>query len=176
LLRLLENLLHNLLLLNQERSHNTIPNAVGTSRSTVGTLNGLLWSGDLGVLAGSESWDLQDEYVSICLLNLDCIPQRASSAPVSHRTARVGFQSNLLTGTNGGITTRLLNLRMQVVGFPFQRLFPRYFSELLQKIEIRTTYSWQLDSAVSTLGRSSSFLDVKVSEGSAWGLDNADLV
>jgi hypothetical protein len=58
LLRLLENLLDNLLLLNQERTNDTVPNTVGTSRSSVRALNGLLGAGDLGVFTGSESWDL----------------------------------------------------------------------------------------------------------------------
>jgi hypothetical protein len=44
LLRLLEHLLHDLLLLNQERPHDTVSNTVGTSRSTIGALNSLLWA------------------------------------------------------------------------------------------------------------------------------------
>jgi hypothetical protein len=40
----------------------------------------------------------------------------------------------------------------------------------------KATYSWQLDSAVSTLGRSTGLLNVKVSKSSAGGLDDADLV
>ena len=51
-------LLHDLLLLNQERTNDTVPNAVSTSRSSIGALNCLLWTGDLRVFAGSESWDL----------------------------------------------------------------------------------------------------------------------
>lgn len=58
LLRLLENLLHDLLLLNQKGSNNAVPNAVCASRSSIGALNGLLWSGDLRVFARSEGWDL----------------------------------------------------------------------------------------------------------------------
>lgn len=66
LLRLLEHLLDNLLLLNQEGSHNAVPDAVSASRSTICTLNSLLWPGDLGVLAGSEGGDLLKYRVSIC--------------------------------------------------------------------------------------------------------------
>lgn len=58
LLRLLENLLDNLLLLDQESADNAVPDAVGAARATVGTLNGLLWAGDLRILARAESWDL----------------------------------------------------------------------------------------------------------------------
>jgi hypothetical protein len=61
LLRLLKHLLDDLLLLNQESTNDTIPNTVGTSRSSVGTLDGLLWAGDLGVFARSESGDLKRE-------------------------------------------------------------------------------------------------------------------
>ena len=43
-------------------------------------------------------------------------------------------------------------------------------------ILIKMTYSWQLDSTISTLGRSSGFLDVKVPKLSAGGFDNANLV
>jgi hypothetical protein len=41
---------------------------------------------------------------------------------------------------------------------------------------IRKTYSRELNSTITTFGRGSGFLDVKVSKFSAWGLDNADLV
>jgi len=41
---------------------------------------------------------------------------------------------------------------------------------------LEITYTWQLDSTITTLWCSTSFLDVKVSKGTAWGLDNADLV
>lgn len=58
LLLLLQHLLDNLLLLNEESSHNAVADTVTTSRTTVGTLDGLLRLGDLGVLAGSESRDL----------------------------------------------------------------------------------------------------------------------
>lgn len=57
LLRLLKHLLDNLLLLDQERANDTVLDTAGASRSTVCSLNGLLWAGDVCVFAGSEGWD-----------------------------------------------------------------------------------------------------------------------
>jgi hypothetical protein len=58
LLLLLQHLLDDLLLLNEESSDDAVADTVATSRTTVGTLDGLLGLGDLRVLAGSESGDL----------------------------------------------------------------------------------------------------------------------
>ena len=58
LLRLLEDLLHNLLLLNQESADNTVLDATGTARATVGTADVLLGAGDLGVRARTQGGDL----------------------------------------------------------------------------------------------------------------------
>jgi hypothetical protein len=57
LLRLLEDLLDDLLLLDQESADNAVLDAVGASRSTVRTLDGLLGTGDGGIFAGTESGD-----------------------------------------------------------------------------------------------------------------------
>lgn len=57
LLRLLEDLLDNLLLLNEESTDNAVLDAVGASRTTVGALDGLLGAGDGGVFAGAERRD-----------------------------------------------------------------------------------------------------------------------
>lgn len=54
LLRLLEDLLDDLLLLNEESADDAVLDAVGASRTTVGALDGLLGAGDGGVLAGAE--------------------------------------------------------------------------------------------------------------------------
>jgi hypothetical protein len=54
LLGLLEHLLDDLLLLDQESADNAVLDAAGAPRSTVRTLDGLLGTGDLGVLAGAE--------------------------------------------------------------------------------------------------------------------------
>ena len=59
LLSLLHDLLDDLLLLNEEGADDTVADAVGAAGATVGTLDGLLGAGDLGVLAGTESGDLQ---------------------------------------------------------------------------------------------------------------------
>ena len=58
LLGLLEDLLDDLLLLDQESTDDTVLDAAGASRSTVGALDGLLGLGDLGVLAGAEGGNL----------------------------------------------------------------------------------------------------------------------
>lgn len=57
---LLEHLLHNLLLLNEERPDNPVPNAVAAPRTAVRTLDGLLGLGDLGVLARAEGRNLSE--------------------------------------------------------------------------------------------------------------------
>lgn len=58
LLGLLHDLLDDLLLLNEEGADDAVADAVGAAGATVGTLDGLLGAGDLGVLAGTESGDL----------------------------------------------------------------------------------------------------------------------
>lgn len=58
LLGLLEDLLDNLLLLDQESTDNTVLDAVGATRTTVGALDGLLWARDVGIFAWAEGWDL----------------------------------------------------------------------------------------------------------------------
>lgn len=59
LLGLLHDLLDNLLLLDQEGAHDTVLDAVGAARATVGTLDSLLRPRDLGVLAWAEGWNLE---------------------------------------------------------------------------------------------------------------------
>jgi hypothetical protein len=56
-LGLLEHLLDDLLLLDQESADDAVLDAVGASRSTVRTLDGLLGAGDGGIFAGTESGD-----------------------------------------------------------------------------------------------------------------------
>jgi hypothetical protein len=58
LLRFFEHLLHDLLLLDQERTNDAVLDAVGASGATIGTLYGLLRAGDLCVFTGSESGNL----------------------------------------------------------------------------------------------------------------------
>lgn len=58
LLRLLEDLLDDLLLLNQEGADNAVLDAASAARATVGTADVLLGAGDLGILAGAEGGDL----------------------------------------------------------------------------------------------------------------------
>jgi len=57
LLVLLHDLLHNLLLLDQERAHNSVLDTVGTATATIGALDGLLGARDGGVFARPKSWD-----------------------------------------------------------------------------------------------------------------------
>jgi hypothetical protein len=63
LLGLLHDLLDDLLLLDEESADDTVTDAVGAAGATVGTLDGLLGAGDLGVLARAEGGDLC--YVSV---------------------------------------------------------------------------------------------------------------
>lgn len=58
-LRLLKHLLNNLLLLDQESPGDAVTDAVAASRSTICALNSLLSLRDGGVLAGTESGDLE---------------------------------------------------------------------------------------------------------------------
>ena len=58
LLRLLEDLLDDLLLLNQESTDDAVLDATSAAGTTVGAADVLLGAGDLSVLAGAESGDL----------------------------------------------------------------------------------------------------------------------
>lgn len=60
LLRLLEHLLDDLLLLDQESTDDAVLDAVCASRSTVGALDGLLGAGDGGIFAGTEGGDTSE--------------------------------------------------------------------------------------------------------------------
>jgi hypothetical protein len=68
LLSLLHDLLDNLLFFNQECANNAVLDAVGTSGTAVGTLNGLLRSGDAGIFARTQSRDLSKYLSTIALL------------------------------------------------------------------------------------------------------------
>ena len=57
-LRLLQHLLHDLLLLDQESSHDPVPHTVAAPRSAICSGDVLLRLGGCGVFAGSEGWDL----------------------------------------------------------------------------------------------------------------------
>lgn len=61
LLRLLEHLLDDLLLLDQESTDDTVLDATGAARTTVGTADVLLGARDLGVFTGAESGDLKSK-------------------------------------------------------------------------------------------------------------------
>lgn len=60
LLRLLEDLLDDLLLLDQEGTDDAVLDATGAAGTTVGTADVLLGLGDLRVLAGAERGDLKE--------------------------------------------------------------------------------------------------------------------
>lgn len=72
LLRLLEDLLDDLLLLNQESADNAVLDAASAARATVGTADVLLGAGDLSILAGAESGNLCNRNCQ----SLDSIRQR----------------------------------------------------------------------------------------------------
>lgn len=63
LLRLLENLLDDLLLLDQEGTDDTVLDATGAARATVGTADVLLGAGDLSIFTRTESGDLKSENI-----------------------------------------------------------------------------------------------------------------
>jgi len=60
LLGLLHDLLDDLLLLDEEGADDAVTDAVGATGATVGTLDGLLGAGDLGVLARAEGGDTRE--------------------------------------------------------------------------------------------------------------------
>ena len=60
LLALLEHLLYNLLLFDEECSHNPVLDTVCAAGAAVGSLNGLCWARDGGILAGPERRDLEE--------------------------------------------------------------------------------------------------------------------
>lgn len=68
LLRLLQHLLDNLLLLDQERTNDTVLDASGAAGATVGTADVLLGTGDLGVFTGTEGGNLK-AIISLLLQN-----------------------------------------------------------------------------------------------------------
>lgn len=70
LLRLLENLLDNLLLLNQESADNAVLDTSGAAGTTVGTADVLLGAGDLGVFTGTEGGNLENIIVSVLSFRL----------------------------------------------------------------------------------------------------------
>lgn len=67
LLCLLHDLLHNLLLLDQESADDAVLDAVGAARAAVCALNGLLRVGDGGVFAWAEGWNLLYHIVSVTI-------------------------------------------------------------------------------------------------------------
>lgn len=64
LLRLLEDLLDDLLLLDQEGTDDAVLDAVGAAGTTVGTRDVLLGTRDLSVLTGAEGRDLNNNPIS----------------------------------------------------------------------------------------------------------------
>lgn len=72
-LLLLHDLLDNLLLLDQESADDSVTDAVTASGTAVGSLDGLLGLGDLGVLAGAESGDLYGDTCQLLVSFRSCI-------------------------------------------------------------------------------------------------------
>ena len=141
LLRLLENLLDDLLLLNQESTDDAVLDAVGAAGATVGALDGLLWAGNGRVLAWAKGRDLERS----CQTKVQffrSVDQRNSSIPLPS------------LGTN---------------------LHPVPSSKTPESI-VGCTYTGELETTVTTFWCSSLLLDVKVTEFTTWGLNDADLV
>ena len=59
LLRFLQDLLDNLLFFNQESTDNAVLDTGSAARATIGTADGFLGAGDLGVFTGAESGNLK---------------------------------------------------------------------------------------------------------------------
>ena len=72
LLRLLEHLLDDLLLLNQESTDNAVLDTAGAAGTTVGTADVLLGARNLGVFAGAEGGDLRRKSWSVLLSLITC--------------------------------------------------------------------------------------------------------
>lgn len=70
LLLLLQHSLDNLLLLNQERSDNSLLDTVGASRATVSSLDGLAGLGDVGVLSWSQRGNTGQGNATVATLDL----------------------------------------------------------------------------------------------------------
>jgi len=65
---LFEHLLHDLLLFDQESAHYPILYAVGTARTTIGTLDSFLGTGNGGIFAGTECRNACKFYSTITAL------------------------------------------------------------------------------------------------------------
>lgn len=104
-------LLHNLLLLDQERTHDTVLDTVRAAGTTIGTLDGLLGFGDLRVLARAERGDLWGGVVSIRGRKLTPFSPRSSTsfrgyqASEQSRRTQTPIHPKLLFGISNPITT-----------------------------------------------------------------------
>lgn len=164
LLRLLEHLLDDLLLLDQESTDDTVLDATGAARTTVGTADVLLGARDLGVFTGAESGDLES----------DDIHHQHSVFPTGHIFQMWWLQSFSST-----------RFPFRTVRFSTPRHSPAHThtshtdtdtQHASRRKSLGSTHTRELDATVTTLGSGSLLLDVEVPELAAGGLDDTDLV
>lgn len=161
-------LLHDLLLLDQERAHDTVLDAVRATGPTIGALDGLLGLRDLRVLAGAERGDLWSGVVSYSLgkywAHLLLVPPLLSNSWVGVGREGPSKQSE-----------RTQIPRTPVC--PTSLIPPPWKPTPNHELERESlTHPRKADTAVAALGRRTLLLNVKVTEMSTRGLDDADLV
>lgn len=159
LLRLLENLLDNLLLLNQESTDNAVLDTSGAAGTTVGTADVLLGAGDLGVFTGTEGGNLKKYH-------------RQRSA-VSTRKEKRCYRADCAAFSSFSLPFvhhRFFQPRSPIPQNPHNPHARK------SKTSLGGTYTRELDATVTALGSSALLLDVEVPELAAGGLDDADLV
>lgn len=156
LLRLLENLLDNLLLLNQESTDNAVLDTSGAARTTVGTADVLLGAGDLGVFTGTEGGNLEKYH--------------RQRSVVSTRKGKRWYRADCAAFSSFSLSFvhhRFFNRDLQ---------YRKTHTTRKSKTSFGSTYTRELDATVTALGSSALLLDVEVPELAAGGLDDADLV
>lgn len=164
LLRLLEHLLDDLLLLDQESTDDTVLDATGAARTTVGTADVLLGARDLGVFTGAESGNLKS----------DDVHRQHSVFPTGHIFQDMWWLQSFLSTRFPSRTFRFFHLST----FARTPTHPHRYTcnTNLGKISLGSTHTRELDATVTTLGSGSLLLDVEVPELAAGGLDDTDLV
>jgi len=105
LLRLLENLLDNLLLLNQESTDNAVLDTSGAAGTTVGTADVLLGAGDLGVFTGTKGGNLENIIVSV----LSFLLHRNRGRVCVDSAARSSFSLSFVHHRNFFFSTEISN-------------------------------------------------------------------
>lgn len=184
---LLQDLLDDLLLLDEERPDDAVPDAVTAPRAAVRALDSLLGLGDLGILAGAKSGNLLSGTASAICSFCIAVPRISRRHAHSHtresQTRRIGrrkqpSRSRAQSGPEDAAetpSTSSSNIPQVDIG-RFVALGCHRGSEHPNQAPCnisrsQTTYPRELDTAVATLGRSTALLDVEKPEFAAGGLD-----